>query len=288
METSTAWISLASAVAAIVAGAWLLRPAPREPGTRFANIAGWSATLLGYGWTVILALAFFTGRFGPDKLWFRAPVFYACTVILVAGAIWWFRRNAPAKIRFGIPAAALALLGAIGFLLRVDGRSTPLAMMMPTMNARAPDLTYFDTSGKLRSLSELHGNVVLLNFWATWCAPCRREMPLLSKMQRDHADEGFVVLYVSLEEPAVLDPFLAANRFDGIQGRLDRAPDFYDAGKFYPLSYLIGRDGAVAERWSGRPDETWLAGIIERQLRIAPRPQLRSTRLEHDVPTREQ
>ena len=85
-------------------------------------------------------------------------------------------------------------------------------------------------------------------------------------MQREHSRDGFVVLYVSLEEPAVLDKFLATNHFDGIQGRLDRAPDFYNAGKFYPLSYLIGRDGNVAERWSGRPNEEWLAGIIRDEL----------------------
>ncbi len=280
MENSTTWLSLAFAIAVIALGAWLLRARAHAP--PLANFAGWAATALGYGWVGILSFAFLTGRFGPDKLWFRAPAFYLCVAILLAGAAWWFSRPAPARIRFGIPAAALALLGALGFLLRVDGRSTPLAMMMPTMNARAPDLSYFDAAGSRRTLSQLQGNVVLLNFWATWCTPCRREMPLLSKMQREHADDGFVVLYVSLEEPAVLEKFLETNRFDGIQGRLDHAPDFYDAGKFYPLSYLIGRDGSVAERWSGRPDEAWLTTIIGRQLAAGPPPQLRSTRVEHD------
>jgi thiol-disulfide isomerase/thioredoxin len=107
---------------------------------------------------------------------------------------------------------------------------------------------------------------VLLNFWATWCAPCRREMPMLSKLQREYANQGLVVLYVSLEDPEVLTPFLAQNRFDGIQGRLDHAADFYDAGKFYPLSYLISRDGRVAQRWSGRPTETWLDQRVRAQL----------------------
>ncbi len=91
-------------------------------------------------------------------------------------------------------------------------------------------------------------------------------MPLLSSMQREHADDGLVVLYVSLEEPEVLESFLATNRFDGVQGRLDRAADYYDAGKFYPLSYLIGRDGRVMQRWSGRPQESWLRAEITRAL----------------------
>jgi cytochrome c biogenesis protein CcmG, thiol:disulfide interchange protein DsbE len=138
--------------------------------------------------------------------------------------------------------------------------------LLPTLDARAPELSYVDTEGRRRNLAELQGKVVLLNFWATWCVPCRREMPMLSKMQREHAEQGLVVLYVSLEEPAVLEPFLAANRYDGIHGRLERAADYYDAGKFYPLTFLISREGRVAHRWSGRPREEWLAAQIAAQL----------------------
>jgi hypothetical protein len=74
------------------------------------------------------------------------------------------------------------------------------------------------------------------------------------------------VLYLSLEEPDVLEPFLKANHFDGIQGRIAAAPPYYDAGRFYPLSYLVGRNGEVVARWSGRPGEGWLSDTIERQL----------------------
>ena len=142
----------------------------------------------------------------------------------------------------------------------------PLAILLPTLDAPAPELSYFDDTGHKRLLSELRGQVVLVNFWATWCAPCRKEMPMLSKLQREHADQGLVVLYVSLEDPEVLAPFLANNRFDGIQARLDSAAPYYDAGKFYPLSYLISRDGRVAHRWSGRPPEAWLTAQVAAQL----------------------
>ena len=268
MRTGTILLTLACAVTAVGGGLLLFRIAARQPQARLANFLAWSATILGYAWVAMVAFAFFAGRFGPQQLWFRAPIFYVCVAILLAGVLWWFTRPAPPRVRFGVPAAGLGLLVLLAILLRVDGHSAPLAMLMPTMNARAPDLTYFDTAGNRRSLSELQGNVVLLNFWATWCSPCRREMPLLSKMQREHSNDGFVVLYVSLEEPAVLEEFLATNHFNGIQGRLERAPAFYDAGKFYPLSYLIGRDGSVAERWSGRPDEEWLAGTIREELEL--------------------
>lgn len=221
-------------------------------------VLGWILLCGGLAASALLALASLTGRFGPEHLWFREPVFYAAALIVLGASAWWLMRPAPGILRFGLPAGFLLLLGATMLLWRLDGRSAPLAMFMPTRDQPAPDLSYFDGSGRVRHLSELRGKVVLLNFWATWCEPCRREMPLLSRLQREHANDGLVVLYLSLEEAAVLRPFLASNRFDGLQGRIDSAPGFYDAGEFYPLSYLISRDGRVTRRWSGRPKEAWL------------------------------
>jgi cytochrome c biogenesis protein CcmG, thiol:disulfide interchange protein DsbE len=249
---------LAAAALAVAIGGVLLRTRVRW--------LGWLALSAGCAALGVLALAQLTGRLGPEHLWFRSPTFYAAASILLGAAVWWLRRPAPPALRFGLPAVLLGLLGVAALLARADGRSTPLAMLVPSMGKAAPELSYFDDAGVKRELSDLHGRVVLLNFWATWCAPCRREMPMLSRLQREHADDGLVVLYVSLEEPEVLTPFLAANRFDGIQGRLDRAAPFYDAGKFYPLSYLITRDGRVAQRWSGRPTEDWLGEQVRAAL----------------------
>jgi thiol-disulfide isomerase/thioredoxin len=227
---------------------------------------GWLLLAGGLGGLAVLMLAVFTGRFGPQHFWFREPVFYVSLAVLLGAMAWWMRRPAPRLLRFGLPAMGVVLAVAAVLLSRVDGRSMPLAMSMPTMRAEAPELVYLDQSGHKRTLAELRGRVVLLNFWATWCTPCRREMPLLSKMQREHSADGLVVLYLSLEEPSVLEPFLAANRFDGVQGRLEHAADYYGAGKFYPLSYLISRDGRVAYRWSGRPREDWLAERVQELL----------------------
>jgi thiol-disulfide isomerase/thioredoxin len=251
-------IILGIAADAASAGAGLLR-------TRARGLA-WLALGGGVGAAALLALAQFTGRLGPEHLWFRSATFYGAAVLVLVAAAWWLRRPAPRALRLGLPAVLLGLLGLAAVLARSDGRSTPLAMLMPTLDKPAPELRYFDSLGAKRELAEFRGRVVLLNFWATWCAPCRREMPMLSKLQREYADRGLVVLYVSLEDPEVLTPFLAQHRFDGIQGRLDYAADFYDAGKFYPLSYLISREGRVAQRWSGRPPESWIDARVRAQL----------------------
>jgi thiol-disulfide isomerase/thioredoxin len=257
-------ISCLSAVVIAAIGLRITRPAAGQP--PFIRALAWMLLAGGLGGLVLLMLALLTGRFGPQHFWFREPAFFVALTVLLGAMVWWLRRPVSKLMRFGLPAAAI-LLAAIAVLLsRIDGRSMPLAMSMPTLKAEAPELVYVDRSGQKRTLADLRGRVVLLNFWATWCTPCRREMPLLSKMQRDHSADGLVVLYVSLEEPDVLDPFLAANHFDGVQGRLEHAADYYGAGKFYPLSFLISRDGRVAYRWSGRPREDWLAERVDELL----------------------
>jgi thiol-disulfide isomerase/thioredoxin len=222
--------------------------------------------IAGFAIAGFVAFGHLSGRFGLEQVWFRAPTFYVAALLVLLGAIWWLRRPLPLARRVG-PVAGIFVLGgaALAFML-FNGRGAPPAMLMPTFNQVAPDFTYVDAAGAARRLSELKGDVVLINFWATWCAPCRREMPLLAKMQREYEPQRFRVLYLSLEDTQVLDAFLKAHHFDGIQGRIDAAPPFYDAGKYYPLSYLVSRDGQVVERWSGRPGEGWLSEAIERQL----------------------
>jgi cytochrome c biogenesis protein CcmG/thiol:disulfide interchange protein DsbE len=266
MQTTSILIVFAIALALIAVGALLFRAARHDEHAKFRQAFAWATTLAGYGMFALVAFAHLIGRFGPERLWFRAPTFYVAAWVLLVGAVFWFRRPAPTMRRFGLPAVAVVLLIALATVMRLDGRSAPLAMVLPTLSQSAPALTYPDADGKLHALSDLRGKVVLLNFWATWCAPCRHEMPLLSRLQDEHAADGLVVLYISLEEPRVLNEFLGANRFAGVQGRLDNAASFYDAGKFYPLSYLISRNGRVEKRWSGRPSETWLDDAIRQEL----------------------
>jgi thiol-disulfide isomerase/thioredoxin len=232
-------------------------------GVRLAR--AWPA-IAGIAVAAFVAFGHLTARFGPAQLWFRAPTFYVALALLVVGTVWWLRRPLPKLLRFGALAACLALVGAALALILLDGRGAPPSMLLPTGNRAAPDFAFEDASGRTRRLSDLKGDVVLINFWATWCVPCRREMPMLAKMQREYEPKRFRVLFISLEDADVLSAFRTKHRFDGIQGRLDAAPPFYDAGKYYPLSYLVNREGRVVARWSGRPGEGWLSETIERQL----------------------
>jgi len=78
---------------------------------------------------------------------------------------------------------------------------------------QAGDFTLSDLSGKSWHLRELKGKVVLVNFWATWCPPCRKEMPDLQALYDRYKDQGFVVLSISDEEAAKVTPFIAEHKF---------------------------------------------------------------------------
>lgn len=74
------------------------------------------------------------------------------------------------------------------------------------------DFSLTDLQGKIWHLEELRGKVVLVNFWATWCPPCRKEMPDLQALYDKYKDSGFVVLAISDEEAAKVTPFLAERK----------------------------------------------------------------------------
>jgi peroxiredoxin len=71
-----------------------------------------------------------------------------------------------------------------------------------------PEFTLQDLSGKTWTFSALRGKVVLVNFWATWCPPCRKEMPDLETLYQRFESKGFVVLGISDEKAAKVDPFI--------------------------------------------------------------------------------
>jgi thiol-disulfide isomerase/thioredoxin len=273
MEVATAslLIFLGLAAASIAAGVELSgRTSGSGPAVRALQFTGWLLVFFGTLVAAAIAGLQLTGRLGPAQLWFRAPSFYVAAAILLAVATWWFRRRFDHPharlIRYGLPGLAVILLGVIVVVQRTDGRSTPISAFLPTLRAAAPELTLQQTDGRSRSLADFHGKVVLVNFWATWCAPCRKEMPMLSAAQSEFKDDGLVVVYLSLEEPDVLEAFLRTNHFNGVQGRLTKAADYYRAGQIYPLSYLISRDARVVKRWSGRPAEDWLRESIREEL----------------------
>jgi thiol-disulfide isomerase/thioredoxin len=141
-----------------------------------------------------------------------------------------------------------------------------------------PDLKLKDINGKDVSLADYKGKVVFVNFWATWCDPCRVEIPWLIAMQNKYGPKGFTVLGVAMDEEgkSVVAPFLDKERFDVDGQKLpmnypivlgtDEAADKFGGILGYPSSFLISRDGKIVTKFQGLKNEDELAKAIESQL----------------------
>ena len=142
----------------------------------------------------------------------------------------------------------------------------------------APELTLKDLDGKDVSLSEYKGKVILVNFWATWCEPCRVEIPWLIEMQKQYGPKGFVILGIALDEEgkSVVAPFVAKERFEVNGEKLpmsyrilignDDAADKFGGLFGYPTSVLISRDGKQIKRVTGMISQDEMSKAVESQL----------------------
>jgi thiol-disulfide isomerase/thioredoxin len=130
-----------------------------------------------------------------------------------------------------------------------------------------------DASQFSRALQERRGAVVLVNFWATWCRACLKEIPALMDLEHRYRDQGLVLMYVSLDDPAdyagVVAPFLD-KWFPGLPTYRRASPDLGDLvnvldpawNEVLPTSYVVDRDGRLRARiQGGQRVEEFIAAI---------------------------
>jgi cytochrome c biogenesis protein CcmG, thiol:disulfide interchange protein DsbE len=125
----------------------------------------------------------------------------------------------------------------------------------PRIGTTPPDFSVQDSDRKV-SLDELHGKVVVLNFWATWCPPCIEEMPSLVEMQQRMKDKGITVLAVSVDvDEDAYRRFLKDHKVDLLTVRdpSHKSSDLYGTFK-YPETYIIDRDGVLRRKFIGAVD----------------------------------
>jgi peroxiredoxin len=108
------------------------------------------------------------------------------------------------------------------------------------------EFTLSDLQGKVWRLQDLRGKVVLVNFWATWCPPCRKEMPDIQALYEKYKDQGFVVLAISDEDVAKVQPFIAEKKI-GYPVLLDPGDKVNQTFKIQgiPKSFVYDREGKL-------------------------------------------
>ena len=131
---------------------------------------------------------------------------------------------------------------------------------------KAPDFTLEELGGQEITLNQLRGQPVMLNFWATWCVPCREEMPLIEEAYHKHGEAGLEVLAINfgdsskaaeafatekkLSFPVLLDEDSKVTKLYGVRG--------------LPVSVFIDSEGTIVDRHTGALTENQLAGYLEK------------------------
>ena len=136
------------------------------------------------------------------------------------------------------------------------------------LDKQAPSFVRSDLDGKRVSLRALRGKLVLLNFWATWCAPCQAELPLFASWQTQFGGEGLQVVAISMDDdqasvrslvrelnlnfPVVMGDGKLGSRYGGVLG--------------LPITFLIGRTGKVLVRFDGETDSQEMKNQLKEML----------------------
>jgi thiol-disulfide isomerase/thioredoxin len=145
---------------------------------------------------------------------------------------------------------------------------------------RAPNIELKDLKGSTQKLSSLRGSIVVLNFWATWCGPCKEELPLLSKLTQQYAGKNIRFVAASINAPkerAKVDEFLGRNpvAMDVWVGADLDMLDSAGLGNILPGTLILDDQGEIVARIQGEARETDVTGPIEWLLngRTGPAPQ---------------
>jgi len=153
----------------------------------------------------------------------------------------------------------ILLLGLTWIFVSADrsGVSSAGTMAAPQQGFLAPDFELPTTASETIRLSDLRGQAVLVNLWATWCPPCRAEMQAIEKVYNEYKDRGFIVLAVNMtyqDDPLAVMPFVNEQglTFSILLDETNSVGSAYQL-RSLPSSFFIDRDGIISEVVIGGP-----------------------------------
>jgi len=144
-----------------------------------------------------------------------------------------------------------------------------LDLIRPSPPKRAEDFAVPTPRGRTFRLSEQRGKIVFINFWATWCPPCREEMPAMERLYERTKHSGVEMLAISVDaDPASITPFLGERQFTftvGLDPRMSVASSYGVRG--LPASFIVDREGNLAavalgpRAWDSPASQTLIGGL---------------------------
>lgn len=158
-----------------------------------------------------------------------------------------------------ISAAALVILGGCGSGQRSAGRQetssngVPAALTDHPAAERLPDFSVKDMSGREISPDMLRGKVALIDFWATWCPPCRKEIPHFNELYSKHKDQGIVIIGLALDQKSAdVTTFLRQIPIEHpIAIATPELQQQFGGIEVYPTAFLVNRNGGVVKKYLG-------------------------------------
>ena len=173
--------------------------------------------------------------------------------------------------QFGIVGAIVAVLGGA---LWFGSYQLKDELVGVDVGARAPMFSgaTLDTPSKSKSLADYKGKVVLLNVWATWCEPCRDEMPSMEKLYREFGPQGLKIVAVSIDDAGAEDQIRAFVKEYGLTFEILHDPSKDIARQYqvsgYPESFIIGREGTIRRKvfaatdWSSETNRALIRELL--------------------------
>ena len=156
----------------------------------------------------------------------------------------------------------IALIGVGGYFLTPSGSDAQVA------TDQRPDFTLPDVDGEQRSIAEWDGEVIMLNFWASWCPPCRREIPAFIELQEDFGDQGFQIVGLAIDDRQSVVDFTDPMGVNyplliGAGEGIDIAEAYGNDIGVLPYTVFIDRDGRIVEAHRSELHYEDVAAIIE-------------------------
>ncbi len=164
-----------------------------------------------------------------------------------------------------VTVATLAFIGGLSVRWLI---SAPEGLSGKSTFKPLPEIILNDTAGRQHNIKEWQGKVLVLNFWATWCPPCLKEMPVFQAMQNEYSQQGLQFIGIAIDETGPVKTFLAQNQisYPVLLAQDEGAKIAHELGNVFntvPFTVVVNRQGQVVKSHMGELDREDLLEIVK-------------------------